>query len=32
MHEKDAAKYLNQILSALLYLKKLGLAHRDIKP
>jgi len=32
MSEKDAAKYLNQILSALLYLKKLGLSHRDIKP
>lgn len=32
MPEKDAAKYFHQILSALLYLKKLGFSHRDIKP
>jgi 5'-AMP-activated protein kinase catalytic alpha subunit len=32
MSEKEAAKIFNQILSALLYLKKMGVSHRDIKP
>jgi serine/threonine protein kinase len=30
--EKEAGKVFNQILSALLYLKRNGLSHRDIKP
>jgi serine/threonine protein kinase len=30
--EKEAAKVFHQVLSALLYLKKMGVSHRDIKP
>ena len=32
MAEREAARVFNQILSALLYLKRMGLSHRDIKP
>lgn len=32
MGEKEAAKIFNQILSALVYLKKMGVSHRDVKP
>lgn len=32
MAEREAAKVFNQILSALLYLKRMGVSHRDIKP
>ncbi len=32
MGEREAARVLAQILSALIYLKKMGISHRDIKP
>lgn len=32
MAEKEAAKVFHQILSALTYLKSVGVSHRDIKP
>lgn len=32
MGEREAAKVFHQVLSALLYLKKMGVSHRDIKP
>lgn len=32
MGEREAAKVFYQVLSALLYLKKMGVSHRDIKP
>jgi serine/threonine protein kinase len=32
MAEREAARVINQILSALLYLKRMGVSHRDIKP
>jgi 5'-AMP-activated protein kinase catalytic alpha subunit len=32
MSEKEAARVFQQILSALLYLKRMGVSHRDIKP
>lgn len=32
MAEKEAAKVFHQILSALIYLKSMGVSHRDIKP
>lgn len=30
--QREAARILNEILSALLYLKNMGISHRDIKP
>jgi serine/threonine protein kinase len=32
MGEKEAAKVFQQVLSALSYLKRMGVSHRDIKP
>lgn len=32
VREKDAAKFLQQILSGIEYLHKLGICHRDLKP
>jgi len=32
MGEREAARICRQVLSALLYLKKMGVSHRDIKP
>ncbi len=32
VREKDAAKLLQQILSGIEYLHKLGICHRDLKP
>lgn len=32
MGERETARVLAQILSALIYLKKMGISHRDIKP
>lgn len=32
MGEREAARVFHQVLSALLYLKKMGVSHRDIKP
>lgn len=32
VREKDAAKFLHQILSGVEYLHKLGICHRDLKP
>lgn len=32
MAEKEASRIFQQILSALLYLKRMGVSHRDIKP
>jgi serine/threonine protein kinase len=30
--EREAARLFHQILSALLYLKRMGVGHREIKP
>jgi serine/threonine protein kinase len=32
MAEKEASRIFQQILSALIYLKRMGVSHRDIKP
>jgi serine/threonine protein kinase len=32
LSEKEAAEIFQQILNALLYLKQMGLSHRDVKP
>ena len=32
VREKDACKFLHQIMSGVDYLHKLGICHRDLKP
>ena len=32
LREKEAAKFLHQIISGIEYLHKLGIFHRDLKP